>query len=200
MNPVHTRRARRKRQSQEGVVILVVIMMILMATSTAVWALQSTVFEQKASTAVLEMLLSRQESECAALAGVALEEDSTARTAGLDGNWLASASPSQSLPRKYNMPAPTGVLTSPSWSNALFECGAQMGRSVRGRLLHESYQYQSPGPVSGPFNNQGSAMQPRSLVIITGFGELFLPGDQPDRGGVRQIHEVTTQTRAFFDR
>jgi Tfp pilus assembly protein PilX len=200
MTPLHTRRALRKRQGQEGVVLLVVIMLLLMATSTALWALQSTVFEQKASTSVLEMVLSRQGSECAALAGIALEENGTARASLLDNNWTASAAPAQSLPRKYNVPPPTGVLTSPMWTDPLYQCGDQMARTVRGRLLHESYQYGNQSATSGPFTNQGSAMQPRSLVVITGFGELFLPNDQPDRGGVRLLHEVTTQTRAFFDR
>jgi len=191
----------RARQRQEGIVILIVMVLILVATSTGVWALQSTVFEQKASTALLESSLSRVEAQCSTMAGIALEENMIAASAQLFPQWQ------NELLKKYFLPMPTATMVSPDFPNpnaSGFNCGDRTGMrsapwSLTSRRLHERIPYATQGASVSPSGGQGPMTQPSALVVITGYGELTLANDTPDANGVRGIHEVISVSRAYFD-
>jgi Tfp pilus assembly protein PilX len=190
------RQQTRKRQGEQGIVLLVVLVLILMATSTAVWALQSTLSEQRASTSVLEMSLSRAHSECAAMGGIALEELNNAG-ATLGAEWQAGASQATSYPNKYKWPVVPSTVggfirhTSQNSPDAIYACGLQMSRGNRAQhSLHESYKYDT--------DTTTAVITERFLVVITGFGDIK-PIGAFDSDLARQTHEIDTQTRAFFD-
>jgi hypothetical protein len=191
----------RTRQRQEGIVILIVMVLILVATSTGVWALQSTVFEQKASTALLESSLSRIQAECSTMAGIALEENMGAATAQLFPQWQGP------LLTKYFLPAPTANMVSPDFpdGNGGFSCGQDVQMrpapwSLTSRRLHERIPYATQGASVGPSSGQGPVTRPAALVVITGYGELSLGAtDTLDTNGERGIHEVISVSRAYFD-
>jgi hypothetical protein len=195
-----TPRRARARQRQEGIVMLIVMILILVATSTGVWALQSTVFEQKASTSLLESNLTRTQAECSAMAGIALEENMMAASSTLDPAWTGP------LLAKYFLPALTPDMRSPDFPNGDggFSCGAnaQMRRlpwSLRSRRLHERILYATPGAAAAPTGGQGAMLQESALVVITGYGELALANNPTDSLRVRGIHEVVSISRAYFD-
>jgi hypothetical protein len=195
----------RARQRQEGIVMLIVMVLILVATSTGVWALQSTVFEQKASTALLESSLSRIEAECSTMAGVALEENMVAAGATLFPQWQ------NTLLTKYFLPMPTANMVSPDFPNPAasgFNCGQDVGMrplpwTFTSRRLHERIPYATQGASVGPSSGSGPITQPSTLVVITGYGELSLGAnsvnDTLDSNNVRGIHEVISISRAYFD-
>ena len=181
--------------------MLIVMVLILVATSTGVWALQSTVFEQKASTALLESSLSRTEAECSTMAGIVLEENMAAAGAQLFSQWQ------DTLLRKYFLPTPTANVVSPDFPNPAasgFNCGQDVGMRpapwfFTARRLHERIPYATQGASAGPSSGQGPITRPSALVVITGYGELTLANDTFDSNGVRGIHEVVSVSRAYFD-
>lgn len=176
--------------------LLVVLMMLLMATGTAVYAMQATVAEQKASGSILEASISRAASECVTMAGISMEDQSAVPT-GLDAAWTAGAGSAMSYPTKFSLPVPTNPTAAspglPFADAATFPLGAAgficptTTRQVRGHLLHESLFYTGTGGVQ------------RRRVVITGFGELFVDNDPVDSANFRGIHEVVSLTRAYFD-
>ena len=194
--PQRPRRSQRKQQRQEGMVMLVVLMLILVATSTGVWAMQSTVYEQKASTSFLEASLTRTGAECSAMAGIALEEV-TGQTAELSAAQLT----------KYYLPAVAG--TSPVYTTAFatpnsgFNCGADVSMrplpwQPRDFRVHERITYLDDfSSVNKNSGTQGG--QQNALVVISGYGELAVGNDQLDSNGIRGVHEAISISRAYFD-
>lgn len=190
------RRPRPKHQRQEGIVMLVVLMLILVATSTGVWAMQSTVFEQKASTSFLESSLTRTGAECSAMAGIVLAEFPGLST---------PLTPAQLT--KYYLPTPVGTtpvntvdFTTP---NTAFNCGADVAMrpqpwQARGLRIHEEIPY--PDELSAVTKNTGmQGGRPNALVVISGYGELAVGDDPLDSNGIRGVHEVISVSRAYFD-
>lgn len=166
--------------------MLVVMMLIVVATSTGIWALQSTVFEQKASVSYLHSNLTRAEAECGALAGVASEEMGVRQPA--DAAWTGR------FLTKYYLPALTAEMDTPPLPAGAgsYSCGADTLMrpapwTMQGPRLHESIPYTD------------RAGRPASLVIITAYGELSLTNDPLDSNNVRGVNEVIAVSRAYFD-
>jgi hypothetical protein len=179
--------------------MLVVMMLILVATSAGVWAMQSSLAEQKASTSLLEISLAHAEAECSAMAGVVLEE----------GTQGALNVPPELL-TKYYLPNPVGTIYTKDFADADggFGCGRQTAMralpwSLRSRRIHDSSTYGTP-----PSSGGGGGGDPASfsldrsggqLVVITGYGELSLASDPLDQNKQRGVHEVVAMSRAYFD-
>jgi hypothetical protein len=108
------RRPRKKtrfatRKKREGIVILIVMLMLMMATGTAMFTIQSTQYEQRASTSVGEASWARGISECTTMAALAYAED-TAGNGGtpptLGAQWLPDGTLPAKHARKYGFPQP----------------------------------------------------------------------------------------------
>jgi hypothetical protein len=106
----HAARAqtRRARQKREGVVIMIVMLMIVMATGTAMFAIQSTQYEQRAATAIGEANWARSISECTAMAALAFVEDSKSGGGppNLELGWKPEGSNRAKFSRKFAFPEP----------------------------------------------------------------------------------------------
>lgn len=104
--PQRSRRAQ-KRQRQEGVVILVVLMMLLMATGTALYAMHSTSYEQRASSSFGEANWNRSQAECVTMAGLAIVEEQTpVRAQPLSLQWTDVGGVRSQLSQEFAMPTP----------------------------------------------------------------------------------------------
>lgn len=176
--------------------MLVVLMLILVATSTGVWAMQSTVYEQKASTAFLESHLSRTGAECSAMAGIALEE-----TSGQIGSLTDDQRTKYYLPAIPNA-APVYTLDFAT-PNSGYNCGADVAMraapwQARGFRLHERIPYTDPGGATGKGSGPTGGAMP-ALVVISGYGELAVASDPLDSNNIRGVHEVISISRAYFD-
>jgi hypothetical protein len=101
---------RRTRQKREGIVMLIVMLMLLMATGTAMFTIQSTQYEQRASTAVGEANWARGVAECTAMAGLTyaenLQGNPTQNPLPLGAQWQPSGSQRALYGRKYSLPDP----------------------------------------------------------------------------------------------
>jgi hypothetical protein len=107
------RRARRAREKREGIVVLIVMLVLFMATGTAVFAIQSSQYEQRASTSLGESNWARGVAECTAMAGLAHAEDTNALQPSLSAQWRMAGSALAPYSQKYGMPGPSAGLAAP---------------------------------------------------------------------------------------
>lgn len=123
-----TPRQRRAAQKREGIVVLIVMLVLFMASGTAVFAIQSTQYEQRSSTAVGEANWARGLAECTTMAGIAFAEDPV--TGGtvlpsLGAQWRPAGAQAV-FGQKYGIPEPavanaTAINPDPAGSVSLVE-------------------------------------------------------------------------------
>ncbi len=109
VSKIRTARARRARQRREGIVVLLLMLVLMMASGTAVFTLQSTQYEQRASSAVGEANWARGLAECTAMAGIAYAENPLAGGSNppdLGAQWRPAGSTPAEYTRKYAIPEP----------------------------------------------------------------------------------------------
>jgi hypothetical protein len=124
---MHKARARRAREKREGIVVLIVMLVLFMATGTAVFAVQSSQYEQRASTSLGESNWARGIAECTAMAGLAYaEETAAAPSTGPDPNalsvqWKAAGSGRAEYSQKYAIPEPISGSVGAASSTSAFD-------------------------------------------------------------------------------
>lgn len=118
-------RARRSRQRREGLIVLLLMLVLVMASSTAIFTVQSTQYEQRSASAVGEANWARGLAECAAMAGIAYAEDPLAskNPPTLGAQWVAAGSTPALYTRKYAIPEP--LLATPPGTPAPNRSGSQ---------------------------------------------------------------------------
>jgi len=102
---------KRAPEKREGIVVLIVMMMLIMATGTAVFAIQSTQYEQRSASAIAEANWARGLAECTTMAGIALAEDRSAAppSTPLGAQWLPNGTARPVFSDKYGIPAPNAA-------------------------------------------------------------------------------------------
>jgi hypothetical protein len=88
-------------------VVLIVMLVLFMATGTAVFAVQSSQYEQRASTSLGESNWARGIAECTAMAGIAYAEDPGSVPPVLGAQWRPAGSLRAEYSRKYGIPEPS---------------------------------------------------------------------------------------------
>lgn len=110
--PPSTQHARRRRQAQrrEGAVLLIVLLMLMMATGTALYSMQTTFYEQGASTSYADAAWTRSLAEGAAVATFAVVEEGGIQRGGMGQNveadWREAGGARAPLSIKYGVPTP----------------------------------------------------------------------------------------------
>jgi hypothetical protein len=106
-------RAARRR---EGAVLLIVLLMLMLATGSALYAMQATLYEQGASTAYAQAAWTSALAEGAVMSTLAVvEEDGIPRGAlnqNLDRRWQDTSDRAE-FSIKYGLPTPLGGMTTP---------------------------------------------------------------------------------------
>jgi hypothetical protein len=217
----------RKRQRQEGVVILVVLMMLLMATGTALYAMHSTSYEQRASSSFGEANWNRSQAECVTMAGLAIVEEQTpVRAQPLSTQWTDVGGMRSQLSQEFAMPTPLLGTSAGSAADLAISYDTEQdspsffGGNLPGGLSafigpdrRGVQPYPAPHPTIGnnvvslpgstPGVANGKLGQELKRTIITGFGVLLVNGENTpqttDSSNVRGLHEVISMSRAYVD-
>jgi hypothetical protein len=92
--------------------------MLMMATGTALYGMQATIYEQHASTSYAEASWTRTLAEGAAMATLAVVEEGgiprTALTQNLDVRWQAGGNPRARFSIEYGLPTPLEGMAAPT--------------------------------------------------------------------------------------
>jgi len=113
MNAPRQSSLRSTRQKREGIVMLLVMMMLLMATGTAMFAIQATQYEQRASTSLGEANWARGAAECTTMAALAYVEDTIGNSGAPPslGTFWQDTGVLSNGSRKYAIPTPVNPAT-----------------------------------------------------------------------------------------
>jgi hypothetical protein len=202
------RRRARARKRREGIVLLVVLTVLMLITSTAIFAVQQTMWEMRAGGSANQAMATRYAAEGYATLGVtALGSDSTRDTL------LASYASGDGWRTKYSVPLTdiSGDHGSASFAG-YFNC-------TRG-FFCDTRTDNFPVADIGPFEGSDGTLIEDSMVhveswlmsdasspvqkyrhIVTSYGSLFPVGDtdpDPLSDADRRLTETISISRAYY--
>jgi len=208
------RGSRGKRQRREGAALLIVLFILMMATGTAVFAMQSAQFEQRAAGSLHQVTRARYVAEAATVSALALCYQGG--TAGCTDIKRAPNDLSGELRERYGLPDWGLTETIYSLTQADFpiteatnfrldavDTDAELGSAVATAFepgfltIMEKWQVPNPGET-----------RERYRLIVSTYGEVAIgnldgSGDRDDvlsTGNERRFgHETISATRAYFD-
>lgn len=193
---------------REGAALLIVLFILMMSTATAVFAMQSTQFEQRAAGSLQQAMRTKYISEAATMSVLGLcyelgPKDCVTNFASLnnwDGNRAKFAAPSwggverviEILPNSYSTATwPVPMLPSDSVLVDLTTntSGAASPYTPSFTNTMEQWQITDLNPTS----------QPRFRLIVSTYGMLNVTGAVDASTTARGNHESISVTRAFID-
>jgi Tfp pilus assembly protein PilX len=227
MTHLHRPRSRRTsrrhaRQKREGAALLIVLFVLMMATTTAVFAMQSTQFEQRAAGALQQAMRTKYVSEAATngVLAVCLERTTAGCADGThaDSKFGATERQKYGLPdvgtfetvssltrddiagATWNAPADTATQTS---ADVLLPTDAMLiDATAPASTIASSYRPSFVTSVEKwtPTNANPALPPDKYRLVISTYGALALPTDTALASGeLRAAHETISATRAFFD-
>jgi hypothetical protein len=206
------RRQRASRKKREGAALLIVLFVLMMATGTAVFALQSTQFEQRAAGSLQQAMRTKFVAEAATVSLLALcfqlSAEGCADLKAAPNNVEATVRERYGLPdygileKVYSLSAsdlptesfPTSVVPSDS---ALAGGGTASAFRPSFTTVMEKWDVPNPGET-----------RPRFRLIVSTYGQLTYDANNDGTsdevakrgaGELRDAHESISATRAFFD-
>ena len=215
MNHHSTSRSRRlgaRRERREGAALLIVLFILMMSTATAVFAMQSTQFEQRAAGSLQQAMRTKYVAEAATVSvlGFCLELGSTGcadMKQSLDQfnsqrakfglpNWgaqetIIELSPADLVGSTWT--ATGGVLPSDAViSDAAGQGGAASAYTPSFITQMEKWKVPNPGET-----------RPRFRMVVSTYGLMAVGAagatDAIGTNEARAMHETVSATRAFFD-
>jgi hypothetical protein len=208
-------RRARARQKREGMIMLIVMLMLTMATGTALFTIQSTQYEQRASTAVLEANWARGIAECTTMAALAYAEDRAPGAAApgpgalsLSSEWKANGSALAKYSQKYGFPEPSNPVDVPgrsgdeTSSNVLdvfppFAANAQVAGGLQGFLPGERRSDSLNYPM---FSDQDDQLGTRGIAGLHYYSAHWLQEKLPVGAGANVVggQTFTRHTRTVI--
>jgi hypothetical protein len=203
------RRSRRAQQAREGAALIIVLFILMMATGTAMFALQSTQFEQRAAGSLLQSARTKYVAESATMGVLALcDEKGVAQCADLSHqrNAFELERPKYALPKwggvesvyqldDQNIKVPADPSTSAFKASVVAKDadvsggGAATAFAPSFVALMEKWEVPSPGDV-----------RKRYRLVVSTYGALRIGAEAASTTGeLRGGHESVSATRAFFD-
>jgi hypothetical protein len=202
-SPASRRRA--TRQKREGAALLIVLFVLMMATGTAVFAMQSTQFEQRAAGSLQVAMRTKFVAEAATVSvlGLCYQLGPTgcADLKRADSNFAGT------LRERYALPDYT-VGTS---VENVYQLGTlDLPPSFVAPVLPTDVQLADTGTASAFLPSFTSIMEKwdvpnpgetreRFRLIVSTFGQLAYGSDVQDASELRGAHESISATRAFLD-
>jgi len=202
-SPQQRRRASRK--TREGAALLIVLFVLMMATGTAVFAMQSTQFEQRAAGSLQVAMRTKfvAEAATASVVGLCFQLGST----GCAGLKLANNNFAGELRERYALPD----YTIGASEEKVYQLGTlDLPPSFLVPVLPTDVQLADTGTASAfvpaftsvmelwPVPNPGETRE-RFRMVVSTFGQLAFGGDVQDASELRGAHESISATRAFLD-
>lgn len=204
--PCSPRRSRKPRKPQEGAALLIVLFILMMATGTAVFALQSSQFEQRAAGSLHQATRAKYVAEAATVGVLALcLEGGEHGCMDVDG---ATTNLSGPLRERYGLP--DWGLTEKVWSPDPSRFTVTETSKFRANVVDNDRQLGSA--VASVFvptfltvfekwklPKDGDGREPYRLIVST-YGEVGVGTDVLSAGNeLRSGHETISATRAYFD-
>ena len=202
-SPASRRRA--ARQKREGAALLIVLFVLMMATGTAVFAMQSTQFEQRAAGS-LQMAMRTKfvaEAATASVIGLCFQLGST----GCAGFRTAANNFAGTLRERYALPDYTpGTSEERVYSLTTLD----LPPSFVAPVLPTDVQLADTGTASAfvpaftsvmelwPMPNPGEP-RGRFRMVVSTFGQVAFGSDVQDASERRGAHESISAMRAFLD-
>jgi hypothetical protein len=186
-------KTRRARQRREGVVIMIVMLMIVMATGSAMFAIQSTQYEQRAAAAIGEANWARSVSECTTMAALAYVEDpqSGGEPKDLSVEWKPGSTSRAKFSIKYAFPPPLRQNVGDSGDiarSASFDTELSVGSAAGGKLavfLPDQRRRDSTLPSFSDRDDQTGATPGLRLVRAHWLQERLSPTSGTSTNGTR---------------
>lgn len=204
--PRSPQRPRRPRQPQEGAALLIVLFILMMATGTAVFALQSSQFEQRAAGSLHQATRAKYVAEAGTVGVLALcLEGGEAGCMDVD---VAIGNVSGPLRERYGLPDWGG--TEPVYARTPANFAVTEFTHFRANIVDSDRQLGSA--VASVFvptfltvvekwnvPDLGDGLDRYRLVVST-YGEVGVGTDVLSAGNeLRSGHETISATRAYFD-
>lgn len=208
-----SRRAHARRQKREGAALLIVLFILMMSTATAVFAMQSTQFEQRAAGSLQQAMRTKYVAEAATVSvlGLCLELGTTGcadMKQSLDQ--FNSQRPKFGLPnwgaQETIIQVGPSDLTGSTWlaSGALLPSDTTLSDAVA--------QGGAASPYTPSFVTQmekwkvpslPGESRPRFRMVVSTYGLMSVNAasatDATGTNEARAMHETVSATRAFFD-
>lgn len=208
--PSRSRRAHARREKREGAALLIVLFILMMSTATAVFAMQSTQFEQRAAGSLQQAMRTKYVAEAATVSvlGFCLELGSTGCA-----DMKQSLDQFSSKRAKYGLPnwgsqetiielGPSDLVGS-TWtatllpSDAIISDAAGQGGAASPyapSFVTEMEKWKVPNP---------GETRPRFRMVVSTYGLMSVSAsgatDAIGTNEARAMHETVSATRAFFD-
>jgi hypothetical protein len=210
-HPSRSRRSHARRQRREGAALLVVLFILMMSTATAVFAMQSTQFEQRAAGSLQQAVRTKYVAEAATVGvlGFCLELGSTGCA-----DMKQSLDQFSSKRAKYGLPnwgaqetiielSPDDLVGS-TWTTALLPSDSTISDAVGQSGAASPY---TPSFVTQmekwKLPNMPGETRPRSRMVVSTYGLMSVNSasatDATGTNEARAMHETVSATRAFID-
>jgi hypothetical protein len=217
MPPTCTTPNRRKfsREKREGAALLIVLFILMMATGTAVFALQSTQFEQRAAGSLLQAARTRYVAEAATMGVLAsCDERGTAGCADVHGDVAGASNYFTEAQRKKYSLSPWGT-REPVFQldNTILMAGLTADPTssrFKAPVVADDHELNPSGTATAftpsfmtviekwQVPNLSEGRDEFRLVVST-YGELQIAAENAVAVGQRGGHSSVSVTRAFFD-
>jgi hypothetical protein len=212
--PIPSRRRARAKKRREGIVLLVVVTVLLLITSTAIFAVQQTMWEMRAGGSANQAMTTRYNAEAYATLGITALGSLQTRDLLL----VAKRGDQDAWRMKYGVPYADGALAQPGSSTQVgfFSCSSAQffctGSSPAGP---EAFPTTEIGPYEGqpgPYVDDSmvhvetwpmdSETPPRKVRhIVTSYGSMY-PSAEADPNDAdlsdRRLTESISISRAYY--